>query len=588
MKYDFETFIDRSQSGSSKWLGMLAKTGEPKPNVVPMSTADMEFMMAPEIIEGLQKYIGSVIQGYTRPTQAYFDAVLGWQKRRHGYEGKQEWIVTTSGVVPAIFMLVNILTEPGDGVIIQRPVYYPFSLAARVSGRRLVNNNLIEKEDTYEIDFADLEEKAKDPRNKVLVFCSPHNPVGKVWSREDLERVVQICLENHVFIIDDEIHNDLIMPGQHHIALPTISRDASRICAYCTAPSKTFNLAGMQLSNIFVENAEIRGKMEIAKMMMANISQVGISYEACRLAYDQGEAWLEQLLEVIQSNADFMKTFLAQHIPQARCYPLCGTYLQWVDFRGLGLTHVELERLMLAADLYLDEGPLFGSSGRGFERFNLAMPQFLLRAAMERLVKAWNALQEDWKVHGRPQHVTLEPGMDMPDFSYDSPFAAGLNFRQECAGKPTVLFFQRYYTCGVCQRSMGQLAKEYGKITDLGGQVKVVLQSTPDSVRESMGGSNVFPFEIVCDPDRKLYELLNVFPADSMYDLPGDHFRDMLPTVGAMFSGTSKKPEGLQTQLPAWFVVDGAGRVCYAHYCTDLFDAPDADAMAAVLKTLKK
>ena len=244
MGYDFTTIIDRSACGSSKWAGMRKIDPHTGPDVLPMSTADMEFLTAPEIREGLKTYIDTVIQGYTDPTQAYFDAVLDWQRRRHGYEGKQEWIVTTSGVVPAIFFLVNLLTEPGDGIIIQQPVYYPFSLAAKLTGRRLVNNALIRKEETYEIDFDDLEAKARDPRNKILIFCNPHNPVGKVWSREDLERLVEICAANHVFIIDDEIHNDLVMPGHRHTALPTVSAEASRICAYCTAPSKTFNLEG--------------------------------------------------------------------------------------------------------------------------------------------------------------------------------------------------------------------------------------------------------------------------------------------------------------------------------------------------------
>ena len=587
MGYDFTTIIDRSACGSSKWAGMRKIDPHTGPDVLPMSTADMEFLTAPEIREGLKTYIDTVIQGYTDPTQAYFDAVLDWQRRRHGYEGKQEWIVTTSGVVPAIFFLVNLLTEPGDGIIIQQPVYYPFSLAAKLTGRRLVNNALIRKEETYEIDFDDLEAKARDPRNKILIFCNPHNPVGKVWSREDLERLVEICAANHVFIIDDEIHNDLVMPGHRHTALPTVSAEASRICAYCTAPSKTFNLAGMQLSNIFIEDPEVRGRLSLSKLMGMSLSQVAISYEACRLAYEKGEPWLEELLQVVDGNAKYVASFLAEHIPQARCYPLEGTYLLWVDFGGLGLHHKDLERLMLSAKLFLDEGAMFGKEGRGFERFNLALPRSAVESAMARLLKAWQDLQADWAANGRPERLTLEAGMKMPDFTYDTPFTSGLRFVEECGGRPVVLLFHRYYGCSVCNAAMDRLAADYDAVTAAGGQVKVVLQSAPERVREAMGGENRFPFDVVCDPERTLYERFSVFPADTMFDLAGDDLQALLPMAAGMFFGSGREDaphEGLQDQLPAWFAVDGDGVVRCAHYGESIFDVPDAAAMAEAIR----
>lgn len=587
MGYDFTTIIDRSACGSSKWAGMRKIDPHTGPDVLPMSTADMEFLTAPEIREGLKTYIDTVIQGYTDPTQAYFDAVLDWQRRRHGYEGKQEWIVTTSGVVPAIFFLVNLLTEPGDGIIIQQPVYYPFSLAAKLTGRRLVNNALIRKEETYEIDFNDLEAKARDPRNKILIFCNPHNPVGKVWSREDLTRLAEICAANHVFIIDDEIHNDLVMPGRRHTALPTVSAEASRICAYCTAPSKTFNLAGMQLSNIFIEDPEVRGRLSLSKLMGMSLSQAAISYEACRLAYEKGEPWLEELLQVVDGNAKYVASFLAEHIPQARCYPLEGTYLLWVDFGGLGLHHKELERLMLSAKLFLDEGAMFGKEGRGFERFNLALPRSAVESAMARLLKAWQDLQADWAANGRPERLTLEAGMKMPDFTYDTPFTSGLRFVEECGGRPVVLLFHRYYGCSVCNAAMDRLAADYDAVTAAGGQVKVVLQSAPERVREAMGGENRFPFDVVCDPERTLYERFSVFPADTMFDLAGDDLQALLPMAAGMFFGSGREDaphEGLQDQLPAWFAVDGDGVVRCAHYGESIFDVPDAAAMAEAIR----
>ena len=450
-----------------------------------------------------------------------------------------------------------------------------------------MNNALIRKEETYEIDFDDLEAKARDPRNKILIFCNPHNPVGKVWSREDLERLVEICAANHVFIIDDEIHNDLVMPGHRHTALPTVSAEASRICAYCTAPSKTFNLAGMQLSNIFIEDPEVRGRLSLSKLMGMSLSQVAISYEACRLAYEKGEPWLEELLQVVDGNAKYVASFLAEHIPQARCYPLEGTYLLWVDFGGLGLHHKELERLMLSAKLFLDEGAMFGKEGRGFERFNLALPRSAVESAMARLLKAWQDLQADWAANGRPERLTLEAGMKMPDFTYDTPFTSGLRFVEECGGRPVVLLFHRYYSCSVCNAAMDRLAADYDAVTAAGGQVKVVLQSAPERVREAMGGENRFPFDVVCDPERTLYERFSVFPADTMFDLAGDDLQALLPMAAGMFFGSGREDaphEGLQDQLPAWFAVDGDGVVRRAHYGESIFDVPDAAAMAEAMR----
>lgn len=580
MAYDFESFIDRSSCGSNKWEGMKRMNPAVAPDVVPMSTADMEFMTAPEIREGLKNYLDEVIQGYTSPTQEYFDAVLTWQKEQHNYEGKKDWIVTTNGVVQAIFLLVEALTEPGDGVIIQQPVYYPFALAARMTGRKLVNNELICRRNTYDIDFEDLERKAKDPKNKVLVFCNPHNPVGKVWSREELLRVVEICEENNVFIIDDEIHNDLIMPGNHHVALPTVSPSASRICAYCTAPSKTFNLAGMQLSNIFVEDAGIRSKLSLGKLMTMSLGQVSVSYEACRLAYAKGEPWLKELVKVVDGNAKYMKEFLAEHMPEAKCYPLEGTYLLWVDFRGLGLSHKEIEKLMLSAQLYLDDGSMFGDAGRGFERFNLALPRKALEEAMKRLDVAWKELKRRFDMEGWPEHITIEEGMKFPDFTYDTPFASGQSFMDDYKEKPVALLFHRYFSCTTCSDLLSKLAEGYEKIEKAGIQVKVVMQSEPEKVKETMGGVNIYPFDIICDPKRKLYERFDVFTANSMFDLPGDHMREMIPMLVGTF-GTGEtlqaKPEGELTQLPAWFAVDRDGMVKNAHYGKDLFDVPGID-----------
>ncbi len=575
MKYDFTSIIDRSKDGSSKWAGMLKMNPNAGPDVLPMSTADMEFMIAPEIREGMKKHIDTVIPGYTNPTPAYYEAVLRWQKERHNYEGKAEWIVTTSGVVQAFILLAQLLTEPGDGVIIQQPVYYPFAMAPKLTGRRLVNNPLICTGDTYVMDYEDLEEKAKDPKNKVLIFCNPHNPVGKCWSREELERLVDICVRNDVFIISDEIHNDLIMPGNTHTALPTVSPEASRHCAYLTAPSKTFNLAGYQISNIFVEDPIVRGKLAMAKLMTMSLHQVSVSYEVCRLAYNEGKPWLEELIQVVDGNAKYVESFLAEHIPEAKVYPLEGTYLLWVDFNGLGLTHKELEKMNLGADLYLDEGTMFGPAGRGFERFNLAMPRSAVEAAMNRLLKAWNAIKANWAANGKPEHINLEPGMAMPAFTYDTATESGKTFS---VNKPTILLFHRYISCTLCDMTMQGIAAQYGTVAAAGADIRVVMQSKPERVAAENKG---YPFEIICDPNRKLYDRFNIFTADSMLDMLGSDFQKVAPMLMGMLGGTGSQepPEGAQDQLPVWIAIGADGVIRSIYRCKDLFDAPDVQAL---------
>src|SRR5665647_81554 len=258
MKYDFETIIDRRSTGSGKWDQMIRCNPDVSRGVVPFSVADMELKNPPEITEGLKKYIDSTILGYTQPTDSYLNAVCDWMKRRHGWVVKRDWIIGSPGVVNALFLAVKAFTNQGDGIIIQTPVYYPFYAAIERNQRALVKNPLIYTGSNYFIDYDDLERKAHDPKNKVLLFCSPHNPVGRVWTPEELTRVGEICLRNNVLIISDEIHFDLIMPGHKHTVFANVSEDLANNTIVCTSPSKTFNLAGMQTSNIIIPNEIIR------------------------------------------------------------------------------------------------------------------------------------------------------------------------------------------------------------------------------------------------------------------------------------------------------------------------------------------
>ncbi|HCX03730.1 MAG TPA: pyridoxal phosphate-dependent aminotransferase [Clostridiales bacterium] len=389
MKYDFKTVVNRHNTGSFKYEQMVDWNPEVDKDVIPYSVADMELKNPPEIVEGLKDYMEDTILGYTGPTQDYYDAVKGWMKRRHNWDIKEEWINLSAGVVSAFYAAVRAFTEPGDGVLLMTPAYYPFYSAIEKNERTLVRNPLIEKDGRYYIDYEDLEEKAKDPRNKIILFCSPHNPVGRVWEKEELEKVADICLRNDVIIVSDEIHNDLIMPGYNHTVMSNISEEVNKNLIVCTAPSKTFNLAGLQTSNIIIPNEEIREKytqeVESTGFHMLNI----FGYKACEIAYNQCEDWLEELKELIHTNHMVCKKFFEENLPEIKVYDLEGTYLQWLDFNALGLDKDELEELMhMEAQAFFDEGYIFGEEGEGFERINLACPTHKLEGMLERVKKA--------------------------------------------------------------------------------------------------------------------------------------------------------------------------------------------------------
>jgi aminotransferase/cystathionine beta-lyase len=391
MKYDFTTRVDRKQNGSVKWDDMYAKKPDVSLDVIPLSVADMELVNAPEIIHGLKDYLDKNVVGYTQATSQYNQAVIGWMKQRHNWDIKEEWIIKSPGVVPAFFTAVKAFTKPGEGVIIQPPVYYPFSMAIAENNRKLVANALIRDEDnlTYSIDFDDLEAKAKDPNNKVFLFCSPHNPVGRVWTEEELRKVSDICLRNNVLMLSDEIHFDILLPGVKHTIYSALSKEAEDNCIVFTAPSKTFNLAGMQTSNIIIPNKEIFEKLRKEFMTSASFMLNCVGLKACEIAYTQCGQWLDEFILLLKQNHELVKDFFAKYIPQVKVYRLEGTYLQWLDFRAFGMDEKVLESFMInQAEWFTDEGYIFGDGGAGFERINLACPTLVLEQALERLKKA--------------------------------------------------------------------------------------------------------------------------------------------------------------------------------------------------------
>jgi aminotransferase/cystathionine beta-lyase len=389
MKYDFTTVLNRRNTGSAKYEQMLGWNPNVSENTIPFSVADMELKNPPEIVDGLKQYISDNILGYTVPTKEYNNAVCGWMEKRHGWQIKPEWIIGSAGVVGAFFSAIKAFSNPGDGIIIMTPVYYPFFNAIKKNNRTLVENELINTGDNYIIDFEDLEAKAKDPKNKILLFCSPHNPVGRVWTEEELNKVAKICLDNDVLIISDEIHFDLVMPGFKHTVFAKVSDEAANNMIVCTAPSKTFNLAGMHTSNIIIPNEDIRKKY-LAEVESNGFFSLGIlGYKACEIAYTQCEGWLDELIALIHHNHLVLKDYFAKNLPEVKVYDLEGTYLQWIDFRPLGLEKDELENLMhMEAEVFFDEGYVFGEAGSGFERMNIACPTHVMVEGLERVVEA--------------------------------------------------------------------------------------------------------------------------------------------------------------------------------------------------------
>lgn len=384
--YDFATLVDRFPLASAKWNAMHRANPAVPAGIPPFSVADLDLKHPPEIVDGLKAFLDQAVLGYTAVPASFTQAVTDWMQRRHGWNVDPEWIVHSPGVVPALHFAIRAFTRPGDGVIVQTPVYYPFYGAVERNQRRVVRNPLILDNGRCAIDFAQLRRVAAEPATKVMLLCSPHNPTGRVWTPDELRKLTDIVLANDLVLVSDEIHFDLILPGHRHSVIATLGDEIAQRCIVCTAPSKTFNLAGMQTSNIVVPNPELRARLR-AELQAAGFFFLNtLGYKACELAYNHGEAWLAGLLQLIGHNHELVKSFMAQHLPKIKVFDLEGTYLQWLDFRGLGKSAAELATLHeQTAWVFFDEGSMFGPDGAGFERMNLATPTAAVQAALERL-----------------------------------------------------------------------------------------------------------------------------------------------------------------------------------------------------------
>lgn len=397
MKYDLDRVVDRSGTGAAKWdayrggshagpiTAINASLDSDGP--IPMWVADMDFPAPQPVIDALSERVQHGIFGYSMAKDSYFDAAIDWFGRRHDWEISKDWISTAPGIVPAIHFAVRTYCQPGDKVLVQQPVYYPFFSSITHGGCEIVSSALINTDGYYEMDFDDLEARAADPRVKMAILCSPHNPVGRVWTEDELRRYGEICTRNGVLVIADEIHCDLMMPGVRFQPYGLLGDDLVNNAIICTAPSKTFNLAGMHLSNMVIPNKDLHKAYDD---YMVQIGVAGglnpLALTAVEAAYNHGEDWLGQVLEYIWENHLHLDDFLAENIPQIKVIKLEGTYLNWLDFGELGLDRAALEDLtQLKARVLFDEGYIFGDEGDGFERINLACPRPILDAALVRL-----------------------------------------------------------------------------------------------------------------------------------------------------------------------------------------------------------
>ena len=384
MTYNFDEATDRTNTNSLKY-DYAKEMGKPE-SAIPLWVADMDFKVPKEVTEALIKAANHSIFGYTITKDDYDHAVQNWFANRFGFETKSDWLVKTPGVVNALAMAVRAFTQKGDSILIQRPVYYPFESVITVNNRKVIDNPLVYKNGRYHIDFEDFEQKITENNVRMFILCSPHNPVSRVWTHEELYQIGKICLRHNCLVISDEIHCDIVFEGHTHRVFATVHESFLENSVICTAPSKTFNLASLQNSNIFIPNEQLRKKFaeEKSKSGYGQLNIMGLA--ACQAAYEHGHDWLMQLHKYLQGNLEFMKNFFAENIPQVKVIEPEGTYLIWLDFNAFGLSHKQLDDILLnQAKVWLSSGTAFGPQGAGFQRVNIACPRKTLETALKRV-----------------------------------------------------------------------------------------------------------------------------------------------------------------------------------------------------------
>lgn len=387
MIYNFDELIDRKNTDSVKWNGLKELYG--RDDVIPMWVADMDFKSPPQIIKALKERADHGIFGYPMIDENYFDPFITWIKERHGWEIDKSWIVPADGVVDALKIAILTYSKPGDNVVIQSPVYYPFYNIIKSNGRMILKNSLKLEDMGYKIDFEDLDAKLNMNRTKLLILCNPHNPVGRVWKKEELERLSEVCLKRDIIILSDEIHSDLVYSPNKHIPISSLSQDIEKRVLTFYASSKTFNLPGLHASFVVIADDKLRNEY---KNMLKSVSTDSLNIfgmTGAKAAYENGEEWLNELLKYLKNNIEFVLKFFSENMPDLKIIEPEGTYLMWLDFRKYGDENTVKDILINKAKVGLEEGSIFGEEGEGFFRMNVACPKKLLRAACENIYEAF-------------------------------------------------------------------------------------------------------------------------------------------------------------------------------------------------------
>lgn len=388
MKYDFTGYVDRSEINASKWLDMITRNPNVGKGVVPMSVADMDFYTAPEIKEEITKFVENETLGYTKPTDSYLESVRNFFSSYHGYDAKKEWITTTPGVVSALANSIKSFTEEGDGVLIFTPVYNPFYSVIEGQNRKIIECPLIYGKDRYSIDFDQFEELASQENTKLILLCSPHNPGGTVWNQSELERIADVAEENNLIVVSDEIHSDITFGDHTHTVFSTVNDTIGDRSIICTAASKTFNIAGLQCSNIFIENDEMRETF-IENNVNVGLERANIlGLVATKAAYDRGSDWLKEVKVVIENNLQIVENFFSKYDDLFPVMSPEASFTTWVNFENTEIDHEEfINFLDQKSEFFITDGLSFGENGRNFIRINVGLPTSKLNENLERLEK---------------------------------------------------------------------------------------------------------------------------------------------------------------------------------------------------------
>lgn len=386
-RYDFDERINREGTSCLKWDFGMARKG--RNDLLPLWVADMDFRLPQEVIDELEKRVRHGVFGYTDPDKGYFDSVINWYRTRHGFEIPEDSITVVPGVVYAISLAIRSFTKEGDAILIQQPVYYPFKEMIELNGRKVVNNQLVYEKGQYHIDFEDFERQIVENDVKMFILCSPHNPVGRVWTGYELKKLGDICLAHDVFVFADEIHSDFIYKGYKHVSYMTLGKEYTKKFILGTSASKTFNLAGLQVANIIIPDEEVRKQYKRVNEATGYSQANALGLVATQAVYEKGGKWLDELLEYLEENKAFVREFLKEKLPKVKLIEPEGTYLLWLDFSEVSDSHKKLEKLIVdGAKLWLDPGIIFGRQTALFERINIACPRSMLEQALDQLFEA--------------------------------------------------------------------------------------------------------------------------------------------------------------------------------------------------------